>query len=231
VCTTHRMSQVLCILSLLGQCRSHMGMPTTHACTCLRQTHVHDLQHTLSVEAHKHTGRSVCSAGSLYLLKYMRHTCSDTLTCTYMHIHRRTNTHIHANTQSPFAQERGALAKHAHMHIHTRTYTQAHTFTQAQAHIHTHTCTHTHTHPLQDVTKFGLPKDMVGALDYVAPEVFKVTSPEAQKQIKAGSQSGTYDYKVDVWMVGGVRVCCVCVTTKWICGWWVCGVCAVCICV
>eukprot|EP00983_Pelagomonas_calceolata_P044961 1139507-Pelagomonas_calceolata.AAC.4 len=32
--------------------------------------------------------------------------------------------------------------------------------------------------------------------------VFKVTSPEAQTQIKAGKQSGTYDYKVDVWMVG-----------------------------
>ncbi|KAF5828478.1 kinase-like domain-containing protein, partial [Dunaliella salina] len=53
----------------------------------------------------------------------------------------------------------------------------------------------------QDVNMFGLPKDMVGTLDYVAPEVFKVTSPEAQKQIKAGKQSGTYDYKVDVWMV------------------------------
>lgn len=37
--------------------------------------------------------------------------------------------------------------------------------------------------PVQDVSKFGFPKDMVGTLDYVAPEVFKLTSPEHAKQV------------------------------------------------
>mmetsp|Transcript_9250 Transcript_9250/g.22910 ORF Transcript_9250/g.22910 Transcript_9250/m.22910 type:complete len:797 (-) Transcript_9250:542-2932(-) len=54
----------------------------------------------------------------------------------------------------------------------------------------------------QDVSKFGFPKDMVGTLDYVAPEVFRLTSPEHAQQAKAGLASSTYDYKVDVWMLG-----------------------------
>lgn len=82
------------------------------------------------------------------------------------------------------------------------------------------------------MNKFGLPKDMVGALDYVAPEVFKVSNPEAAKMVKASQKTGTYDYKVDVWMVSDwmcvfhsclifVRVSYLCAgtTTKWMCGW------------
>ncbi|KXZ49127.1 hypothetical protein GPECTOR_23g56 [Gonium pectorale] len=43
----------------------------------------------------------------------------------------------------------------------------------------------------------GYPKDMVGTLDYVAPEVFVLNGPNAKQQ-----EVTHYDYKVDIWGVG-----------------------------
>ncbi|KAL6751406.1 kinase-like domain-containing protein [Haematococcus lacustris] len=54
----------------------------------------------------------------------------------------------------------------------------------------------------QDVTKYGFPKDMVGSLDYVAPEVFRLNSQEQQALAKVGQALSTYDYKADIWMLG-----------------------------
>eukprot|EP00798_Chlamydomonas_sp_ICE-L_P022135 gene22135-29197_t len=50
-----------------------------------------------------------------------------------------------------------------------------------------------------DVTRYGLPADMVGSLDYVSPEVFKIAQGA---QSGKGFQSRHYDYKVDVWQIG-----------------------------
>ncbi len=54
---------------------------------------------------------------------------------------------------------------------------------------------------MQDVTQFGYPRDMVGNLDYVAPEVFRLSTPEHKELVKQGLATNTYDYKVDIWMV------------------------------
>ncbi|GFR44358.1 hypothetical protein Agub_g5579 [Astrephomene gubernaculifera] len=48
-----------------------------------------------------------------------------------------------------------------------------------------------------DVNRYSYPKDMVGTLDYVAPEVFVLNGPNAKQQ-----QVTHYDYKVDIWGVG-----------------------------
>ncbi|GLI67659.1 hypothetical protein VaNZ11_011910, partial [Volvox africanus] len=48
-----------------------------------------------------------------------------------------------------------------------------------------------------DVNRYSYPKDMVGTLDYVAPEVFVLNGPNAKQQ-----DVTHYDYKVDIWGVG-----------------------------
>ncbi len=49
------------------------------------------------------------------------------------------------------------------------------------------------------MTKFGAPRDMVGTLDYVAPEVFRLSTPDAQQLARQGAVAGCYDAKVDIW--------------------------------
>ncbi|GAX81927.1 hypothetical protein CEUSTIGMA_g9355.t1 [Chlamydomonas eustigma] len=57
-----------------------------------------------------------------------------------------------------------------------------------------------------DVTRVGYPKDLVGDLDYMAPEVFILNNTEGlfKERIKSVYPEGstTYDYEVDIWRLG-----------------------------
>lgn len=55
-----------------------------------------------------------------------------------------------------------------------------------------------------DVSRVGYPKDLVGNIDYMAPEIFILNNGEGlfEEQIRAEYPDIlTYDYKVDIWQV------------------------------